>query len=212
MTTFPGAPRIKKGAIVSYRAGNSSPAVVLFQYNPTTLSRRVEARRYGDTGSMRLAGAPTETIQAEIIIDATDDLENEKQQTIDTGVLPQIAALEILLYPSSSDVVSNAQLANLGVIEIAPPPAPFTLFIYGVNRVLPVTITGLEIVEEAHDTNLNPIRASVSVAMQVLTYNELGVKSNGGALFLAHQTTKEVMAGIASANGLDATGLTSINL
>ena len=37
------------------------------------------------------------------------------------------------------------------------------LFVFGPKRIVPVRITELSITEEAFDTNLNPIRAKVSL-------------------------------------------------
>ncbi|MCA1553168.1 MAG: hypothetical protein LC737_02190, partial [Chloroflexi bacterium] len=54
----------------------------------------------------------------------------------------------------------------------------------------------------------NPIRAKVSLSLRVLNYTDLGLLSVGGALFMAHQVVKEVMAtlnGVSSISGV-ATG------
>ena len=59
---------------------------------------------------------------------------------------------------------------------------------------LPVRITGFTITEEAFDPDLNPIHASVSLSMSVLSYYDLGLLSPGGALYLGHQIAKEVLA------------------
>jgi hypothetical protein len=92
------------------------------------------------------------------------------------------------------------------VLEVIPPEGPFTLFIWGAKRVLPVKLTEFRITEEAHDVNLNPIRAKVSLGMKVLTYADLKLTHPGYALFLAHQVVKETMAVIGSVNSLGALG------
>jgi hypothetical protein len=63
-------------------------------------------------------------------------------------------------------------------------------------RTLPVRLDEFSITEEAFDTILNPIRAKVSLSLQVLNYQDLGLTSVGGALFMVHQVAKEVMATI----------------
>ncbi len=83
-----------------------------------------------------------------------------------------------------------------------PPSGPFTLFIWGAKRILPVRLTSFTITEEAHDPNLNPIRATVSLGLQVLSYNDLPVTHPGYHLFLAHQVVKETMARIGSESNL----------
>ena len=55
---------------------------------------------------------------------------------------------------------------------------------------MPVRITELDITEEAFDTNLNPIRAKVCLAMRVLTVNDLGFLNPAGALFMIYQTRR----------------------
>lgn len=43
MTTFPGSPRLLKGAIVGVDLFNPLASVILFQYNPDMLTRALEA-------------------------------------------------------------------------------------------------------------------------------------------------------------------------
>jgi hypothetical protein len=64
-----------------------------------------------------------------------------------------------------------------------------------------VRISSLSIAEKAHDPNLNPILAEVTLTMQVLSYNNLPVGHPGYALFLAHQVVKEAMAVVGSTSG-----------
>ena len=210
MTTFPGSPRLIKGAIVGIDIFTPIPGVILFQYNPDTLTRRLKARTSGQGGNkseaLRLQGAPEETISLDIEIDATDQLEKAESTSISMGIYPQLSALEMLIYPKSSVVIANTALLATGTIEIIPPVAPLTLFIWGPNRVLPVGLTDFTITEEAHDVNLNPIRAKVSLSLSVLSYNDLPVTHPGYHLFLAHQVVKETMATIGSVKDLAAAG------
>ena len=89
--------------------------------------------------------------------------------------------------------------------------APFTLFIWGPKRVLPVRLSEFTISEEAYDVNLNPIRAKVSLGLRVLNYNDLPLIHPGYAVFLAHQVVKEVMATMNSVGTLAGTGSVSIS-
>jgi hypothetical protein len=191
MTHFPGSPPTLKGALVSVDLAKLAPTVVVFQYNPHTLTRSLEAKS-GDGGGA--SGAPVETISLEVELDATDALERGDASAELLGLHPQLAALEQLLYPATAQVVANQVMTGLGVIEIFPPMPAITLFIWGAARVLPVSIASFSVTEEAHDTRLNPIRARVSLSMRVLSYNDLNLAHPGNALFLAHQTAKEVMA------------------
>ncbi len=200
MSSFPGSPRLVKGAIVGVDAMNPLASVVVFQYNPDTMTRSLEARSTGggDTSdrseAFRLTGPPKETISLNIEVDATDQLEQANPLALIAGISPTLSALEMLLYPKSLTVIANSTLAQAGNIEIIPPEAPLTLFVWGATRVLPVRITGLNITEEAYDPSLNPIRAKVDLKLTVLSYMDLKITNPGFSLFMVHQIAKEVMA------------------
>jgi hypothetical protein len=208
MTTFPGSPRLLRGAIVGLDIFNPTASVIVFQYNPDTLTRTLRARSSGGEGArseaLRLTGAPEEDIRLDVEIDATDQLEKAESTTVNLGIFPQLSALEMLIYPKSSLVIINTVLMAAGLTEISPPLAPFTLFVWGVKRVLPVRLTEFSIVEEAHDVNLNPIRAKVTLGLRVLSYNDLSLTNPGYYMFLAHQVSKETMAAIGSVGNLSA--------
>jgi hypothetical protein len=203
MSTFPNSPRLMKGAIVGIDLFNPLASVTVFQYNPETMTRRLQAQTLGGgegdrTEAMRLKGAPIETITLDVEIDATDQLETADGTATRLGIYPQLSALEMLIYPKSSVVIANTVLMALGTIEVVPPVAPFTLFVWGPKRVLPVRISDFSIVEEAYDVNLNPIRAKVSLGLRVLSYSDLSVLHPGYHIFLAHQVVKEAMAVVGS--------------
>jgi hypothetical protein len=198
MTTFPGSPRLLKGALIGLDPLNPLASIVVFQYNPDTLTRRLEARavsQEGDRGeAFRLTGPPKESITLSIEIDAADQLEQANPLAVATGLHPTLAALELMLYPKSAVVIANTVLSLLGTIEVIPAEAPMTLFVWGPQRVLPVRLTSFSVTEDAHDTLLNPIRAKVELSLAVLSYQELNLGSVGHALFLAHHIAKEVLA------------------
>ncbi len=216
-TNFSRTPRLTKGAIIGFDLMNPLASVIIFQYNPGSLTRRLEAQTSGGEGArsevLRLSGPPSETITInELEIDATDQLEQAQPVAVSMGISPQLSALEMLLYPKSATVIANTALLAAGTIEIVPSDAPFTLFIYGPKRVLPVRITGFSITEEAHDPNLNPIRATVNLSMTVLTYKDFPVSHPGYSIFLAHQVVKEAMAVIGSVSNVGAAVGGNVNL
>ncbi len=201
MTTFPGSPRFLKGAIIGLDKANPLASVIVFQYNPEGLTRRLEARtkppRKNATDkseALVLTGPPQETITLSVEIDATDQLEKVDKLAVGFGIYPTLSALEMLLYPKSKTVIKAAIKQKAGILEIIAPQAPLTLFIWGPQRVLPVRLTNISITEEAHDTLLNPIRAKVDLSLEVLSYADLKIGSPGYDLFLVHQIAKEVMA------------------
>jgi hypothetical protein len=208
MTASPLSPRLLKGALVSVNLASPIPTVIIFQYNPETLTRQLKARGMQGEGAkgdaMRLNGAPEETIKIDVEIDATDHLEQDGAIAKAVGIYPQLSALEMLVYPRSGLVIANTAMLAGGLIEVAPPIGPFTLFIWGVNRILPVRVEEFSITEDAHDTALNPIRAKVSLGLRVLTYNDLSFTNPGYYMFLAHQVVKETMAAIGTVQNVSA--------
>jgi hypothetical protein len=212
--SFPqSTPKVMKGAIVGIDPFNPLASVVVFQYNPDTLTRTLQAQSAGAqsgdrTEAMRLKGAPVETFKLDVEVDATDQLERDDGVTESLGIYPQLSALEMLIYPKSALVVVNTALLAAGSMEVIPPNAPLTLFIWGPKRILPVRLTEFSITEEAYDVQPNPIRAKVSLGLRVLSYNDLPLTDPGFALFLAHQVVKEAMATIGSVGNLGSVGAT----
>jgi hypothetical protein len=47
MSTFPGSPRLLKGAIIALDSFNPLASVIMFQYNPDTMTRGLDARSTG---------------------------------------------------------------------------------------------------------------------------------------------------------------------
>jgi hypothetical protein len=103
MTTFPGSPRLQKGAIIGIDPVNPLASIIVFQYNPETMTRSLTAQSIGGESSrgraeaLRLTGPPQETISLDIEIDATDQLERGDIMALTTGIYPALSALEMLL-------------------------------------------------------------------------------------------------------------------
>jgi hypothetical protein len=159
---------------------------------------------------LRLKGPPTETLKLDAEIDATDQLEIADGTATEVGLHPQLAALEILVYPTSGQLQSNNNLAAAGTLEIVPMEAPLTLFIWSKNRILPVRITDFSITEEAFDPALNPIRAKVSLGMRVLSVDDLGFEHRGGNLFMTYLQNKEQLALRSKRGAFSTLGITGI--
>ena len=199
MTTFPGSPKLLRGGIVLIDPSTAAvQRIVTLQYNPETISRSLQVKGIGDGGDrsevLRLKGPPVETITLEAEIDATDQLESGDGEARQTGLHAQLAALETIVYPSSSQLLSNDSMARSGTLEIAPMETPLALFIWSKTRVVPVRVTDFSITEEAFDPDLNPIRAKVSLTLRVLSVDDLGFDHKGGSLFMIYQQQKERLA------------------
>ncbi|HEY4049489.1 MAG TPA: hypothetical protein VGM27_21715, partial [Acidobacteriaceae bacterium] len=146
------------------------------------------------TEILRLKGPPVETIKCDVEIDATDQLANSDATAVTLGIQPQLAVLELLVYPSSILLIANEILSLLGTIEILPMESALTVFAWSKSRITPVRLTDLQITEEAFDPALNPIRAKVSLGMRVLSINDVGFLTPAGALYMIYQITKESLA------------------
>jgi hypothetical protein len=201
MTNFPRSPRLLKGGIVLINAETSTvQRIIALQYNPTSLTRTLQGQSVGGDGdrsqALRLKGPPVETYKLDAEIDAADQLEfpDENEEIKKNGITPILSALEIIVYPESSQLLANNSLAAAGTLEIAPTAAPLMLFVWSKNRVLPVRLTDFSITEEAFDPNLNPIRAKVSLGLQVLTVNDFGFDHKGGSIYMAYHQQKEQLA------------------
>src|SRR5215510_14784771 len=124
MSGFPGSPRLLKGGIVLIDPVSAVvQRVISLQYNPDTLTRSFQVKGVaGDTGdrseALRLTGPPVETIKLEAEIDATDQLEfpDQNPDAVQSGIQPQLAALETLVHPASDQLGLNNILAQAGTI------------------------------------------------------------------------------------------------
>jgi hypothetical protein len=208
MSGFSNSPKLIKGAIMYLDSLDPIPKIIRFQYNPDTLTRSLQVQSGGGgegnaKESFRINEAPIETINLDIELDATDYLEHpaENMDTVTTGINPKLSALEMLLYPKSSEVIKSEALKSQGFLEIIPPPSPMTLFVWGL-RILPVKIVKCDITEDAFDVLLNPLRAKVSLGLQVLSYNNFSPQDSGYQLFLAHHKIKEGLAMIGQVRSL----------
>lgn len=216
MSGFPGSPRLLKGGLVLVDPDSGAvKRIIVLQYNPDTLTRSLQPQGVtGETAdrseALRLKGPPIETIKLDAEIDATDQLETADAQATTVGIHPQLAALELIVYPTSGQLQSNNTLAQNGTLEIAPMIAPLTLFIWSKSRIVPVRLTDFSITEEAFDAALNPIRAKVSLGMRVLSVNDLGFNAKGGSLFMAYQQQKEQLAAQSTGGTLSVLGIGGI--
>jgi hypothetical protein len=219
MSAVPRTPRVARaGLVVMDPDSGAVLRVVAFQYNPDTVSRSLQAKAAtgdaGDAGeALRLAGPPTQTISLDAELDVTDFLEHpgetpaEQPAEVALGLLPRLAALESLLYPSAAQVLRNDDLARAGTVEVLPIPGPLLVFVWSPERVLPVRLTELSVTEEAFDQDLRPIRAKVSLTLRVLTVDDLGATGQGGSLAMAYHLGVEQLAARTRAGSLEDLGI-----
>lgn len=215
MTTFPRAPRTLQGGFVLMDAdGKRVLRTVTFQYNPETVTRSLTPRAAKvDSGdrleALRLTGPPVETLKIEVEFDATDRLELPAQNadTVENGIAADLAAFETIIAPATADLSAAVARANTGTLEILPEPSPLVLVVLGRNRVLPVRVTDVSVVEEAFDVRFNPIRARVSLGLRLLSSEDLAPGTKGAELFMAAARRREQLA-VKRPGSLQSLGLT----
>jgi hypothetical protein len=175
-------PAVERGQFRLYKSTTSYDTEdrrIEFLFNPEELSRKLnpsfeEVKNKGSKEPLKISYPPEEEISLKIILDATDYFEVKEEDEELHGIAPEIAALELLLYPTNINDLHPAYMKKKkGSVKIKPVYLPLILFIWGESRALPVNITGISITEKAFDTKLNPIRAEVDVTMKVLTWKEL---------------------------------------
>nr|WSX22425.1 hypothetical protein OG690_23085 [Streptomyces tubercidicus] len=217
MTTYADIPKpIRSGIVIVDPERGTPQRIIVLQFNPDTLERSVAPQAAGGEGggggggsggdrneALRLKGPAQETWKFTAEIDATDQLDVAAPD----GIHPQLAVLEMLVQPTTAQLRAASKLSKKGTIEISPIEMPLTLFTWGSKRVMPVRLTELSVNESAFDINLNPIRASLSIVMKVLTVSDLPAGHRGAELYLAHLAQKEQLARRARAGSLAQLGL-----
>lgn len=200
MSGYPRTPKIQKaGLVILNRITRLVESTIALQYNPETLTRTLELQKSGSGENehpARISGPPAETFSIEAYIDVVDQLEDpdNHESAVHSGVHPQLAQLELIVSPSSAGVITRHALNAIGLVEIIPPPGPVVVFVWGKNRIQPVEITSVSVVEEDFDPELNPIRARVTLGMRSITVDDAGMLSIPGALHLNYMMNKESLA------------------
>lgn len=178
-----------RGALIEYGSGLAGPIpnVVIFQFNPETLTRALQIPPR-PTGATRReatqAGEKTfEKITFKAHFSAANLLAEGKPLATQFGIGPQLAALEKMVLPSTTlaklaAAAVDAIGAALGAGAAAPAQPipreayPRILFIWGPTRILPVTIDAMSIAELEYDAVLNPLLAEVDLTLSVIAVDD----------------------------------------
>jgi hypothetical protein len=184
------------------------PNVIIFQYNPETMTHtwtQPEPAKQGTAQSvgnpLAVSGTPGESFSFTIAMDANDTVADGKATAPlaqASGIYSRLAALEMLLYPSQSAGGGLLGTVTAGIAsalgggsssvssQVPILTMPTVLFVWGAGRIVPVRVTSLTITEKLYDALLNPTHAEAQLALRVLTPDEL-----------AHDT--DALAGVANA-------------
>jgi hypothetical protein len=202
-----------KGAFLSFSAGllGALPNIVVFQFNPEEVTRTPTLAQppppCTDSGAIEALDQPCqpgETISFSLKVDASDQLAQSNPIAASSGILPTLSALELLMMPRGALSINLVKAirgkGQPGPYQMSPNKLPTVLFFWGMYRILPVAITSLTITESEYDPLLNPVRADVSVNLQVLVPNQLQDDKLGRGAYHYSQGVKEVMAALQQAN------------
>lgn len=180
-------PFLMRGAMIEYGSDflGPLPNVVIFQFNPESLTRTIQIPSRPSGGAARettQAGEPSiEKISLKAQFSAADGMGTGNLLARTMGVGPRLAALEKMVNPASklSGLLGAAIDAIGGALGLGggggddPRQAiprekyPRILFIWGPFRVLPVVIESMVITELQYDFLLNPIQADVAIGLAV---------------------------------------------
>jgi hypothetical protein len=195
------AAKFFKGALISFMPTlvGSLPNVIVFQYNPETITHTWSAWKATEPKPgvpvLAVDHIPGETFTFKLTLDANDQIANGDANPVGaalatvSGVYTRLAALEMLQYPT--DAFSGPGLlgtvsASLGAAglslggssggaksDVPRSEVPTVLFVWGPQRIVPVRLTSLTIAETLYDALLNPVHAEASITLRVLTPEEL---------------------------------------
>jgi hypothetical protein len=208
-----------RGGLVEYGSDflGPLPNIVIFQFNPETMSRVIQIPPRPVGGAARettqAGDAPIERITIRAEFSAADRRNDANPLALAFGVGPQLAALEKMANPSNLlggligaalDTVGSALgIGGSAAASTQPIPReryPRILFIWGLTRVLPVVLESMTINEVLYDALLNPIQADVTIGMAVNAPSKCSDDTIAQGAYTYSTTAKEAQAVVNLAN------------
>jgi hypothetical protein len=133
MSNFSRSPKLLTGALIEFseRFIGPIPNVIVFQYNPESMTRTLEVWSQGGSGSGESTAStdtshtaqpmdPPETFTLALELDATDSLEKPESHPVAfiSGVADRIAAMEMLLYPQGDSLLGGLLGSVTGSLSV----------------------------------------------------------------------------------------------
>lgn len=180
MSNSQSSPKTLKGAFVVFYPQSTHPKTIAFQLNPDSIKRNILPPQPKKRSSG--IGDVSERISFVLSVDEQlgDEFFVQNEAGVSHGVLPFLSAIELLVYPTdvsnegptfseSKGVFGKVNYA-VNIFRIKRSNAlPFVSLLFGEQRIIPVKIQSIQIIEQAFDSTLQPIRASVEIVMDALT-------------------------------------------
>ena len=183
MTFTQFSPAILKGAFVAYDPKTKRSRSIVFQLNPDSLQRRIIP--FVPNGNSSASREARERISFVLAVDANlgDDLVVQNEGGVSHSVLPFLSAIELLAHPAVETADSRSRSGNMGlsgifsfIAELFRPNSdralPIVSLQFGSRHLIPVKLQSINIDEQAFDTELRPVRASVKIVVTTLTERE----------------------------------------
>ena len=239
-TGYSRSPKLLKGAIIQFSAPMIVPIpnVIIFQYNPESLSRTLEPYQLPDSKAAGpdkavpdAAGTsqpkpPVEKFTLALQLDASDALEEPgiRIRRRSSPASPTASRRSRCCFmPADSKGLGLSLSISIGgslgggsagvASQAAPVPQaeqvpPTVLFIWGPGRIVPVRINTFAVEEQLNNPMLYPLRAKVSLGMQVLTDADFGsdpdtIEKLAIACYKFTMTQNRVLALANVANGVE---------
>jgi hypothetical protein len=216
-------PYLLRGAMIEYGSDflGPLPNVVIFQFNPETLTRTIQVPARPSGAAARettQAGEPAiEKISLKAQFSAADGMGTNNVLARTMGVGPRLAALEKMVHPAGKlGGLIGAALDGIGDAlglgggggsdprQVVPREKyPRILFIWGPFRVLPVVIDSMSITELQYDFLLNPIQADVSIGLSVNAIDNCSDDTVGKGALEYSNLAKEAQAILNLANTIE---------
>lgn len=134
-TGYSRSPKLLKGALIEFseRFIGPIPNVIVFQYNPETMTRALEvwnqnseggSTASANTSSTAQPANPPETFTLALELDAADALEKPESHPVAfiSGVADRIAAMEMLLYPQGDSLLGGLLGSVTGSLSVGASP------------------------------------------------------------------------------------------
>lgn len=190
--------KVSSAAFVTIAADGTKSSIP-FQYNPDSIRRTLQPNTVGGQPGersevVRFVGAPTDSITLDCRLAADE----RNPGDANSGVAPRLAALSLLAYPSTTEVMGVQSQLDSGSVEVSGILAKRLLLVFGEKRVIPCRLSALSIVEQLYDNSLTPILAVVTASLHTLSYSDVAASTPTWQDFINYQTQLEQLAPQAS--------------
>ena len=204
-STFPGSPKLLKGGLVLVDpASGAIQRVITLQYNPDSMSRTLQVQGVGDRDRRSLRGAAAQgaggrdhQARGRARRRRPARIPDGNAQTVQFGLHPQIAALEIVINPSSRELLANEHAGAVGHAgDLADGGAADAVRVERAARRRRCASPSSASPRRPSTRRSIPIRAKVSLGLRVLSVDDFGFAQQGRQPVHRLSAAKELLAAL----------------